>query len=541
MSTEEREGTVGTPAGARWGAGLEAALVVLSVVFFLLNTIGGAAFKSLTADEATHNLFGRAVLDGRTADLPLPAQGGAAADALGTWLLGRARALASADAQVDALFWARLPTALLGALLVVAMWALARRLGGTWAGVTAAWLAAWCPTLLGHAKWQTADVPTALGMVGGTLAIVAFLERPDARRGALAAAAVGAAQLGKVTMLLLLPAFALLAVLAWLAARRRLETGARRRLAGRFAAGVAGAVLASVVLINSAYAGWRSFRPARECPLRVVAATVGRVPAAAALPVPVAVGYLRTVQAALDDRRSGHWAYFHGRHSRTGFLAYYPVLAAMKATPAELALAALFAWLLATRRLRLARADLAVGLIAAAFVASQMFGVAVQIGIRYMLPAWTLGLVLVARAASAGRRRVLVAVAVLAFAHAYSSGRAFPHHLSYFNALAGGRCSAWRWFNDSNLSWGQDDFYLQEWRSQQREPVLVNPGRPAPGLIAIDANVLVGLDPDQAAHSAWLRENYRPAGCVTPAWIVFRVPDDRRLRDLAAAAYRSTR
>jgi hypothetical protein len=83
----------------------------------------------------------------------------------------------------------------------------------------------------------------------------------------------------------------------------------------------------------------------------------------------------------------------------------------------------------------------------------------VNIGLRYLLPALPFVFVVAGSAAAhlvsrgGGGRRI--AVVVLAW---YAGGTLWhhPHHLAFFNEIAGGPYGGYRYLVDSNLDWGQD-------------------------------------------------------------------------------------
>jgi hypothetical protein len=93
--------------------------------------------------------------------------------------------------------------------------------------------------------------------------------------------------------------------------------------------------------------------------------------------------------------------------------------------------------------------------------------------------------------------------------------RYHPHHLSYFNQIAGGPDNGWKWLAESNIDWGQDLLLLKEWLDQHPEatasmqlayyggvpPHLLGVKGaaiqyqygPQPGWYAVSVNALVGM------------------------------------------------
>ncbi len=83
-----------------------------------------------------------------------------------------------------------------------------------------------------------------------------------------------------------------------------------------------------------------------------------------------------------------------------------------------------------------------------------------QIGHRHLLPIYPFLFVAAGEAVSrlvAWRRPIGLAVAaVLGLWYGVGTLRVHPHHLAYFNEIAGGPANGWRLLVDSNLDWGQD-------------------------------------------------------------------------------------
>ncbi|MDD5687142.1 MAG: glycosyltransferase family 39 protein [Elusimicrobia bacterium] len=86
-----------------------------------------------------------------------------------------------------------------------------------------------------------------------------------------------------------------------------------------------------------------------------------------------------------------------------------------------------------------------------------------QLGLRYILPVYPFLFVLagsvvnVFNAVNANSKIVKkMAVLFLCLWYLYSAVRIFPHHLAYFNEFIGGPKNGWKYVVESNLDWGQD-------------------------------------------------------------------------------------
>lgn len=367
------------------------------------------------------------------------------------------------------LWLARLPTVLLGAALggLVFLWG--RELFGFPGGALALFLYTFCPNVLAHSHLVTTDVATALGMFGATYALWRYRRLPGPARLAVAAAAFGAAQLTKATALFLVPIFLLVAVVEWLRLRRggrrssqvagggggdedgktgaSGETrGARRRWAAVSAAAAMlapGAALgaAALLALNLGFAGEKTLAPlSRYAPVSRPFRALQALPVVRDLPIPLPLPYLAGIDMVTRDARAGLPSYFHGRFGYRGFWNYYLVATLIKVPVGTLALLALAAWLAATGRVRAPDAE-AFLLVPAAFLFAYLsFAFEVQIGLRYLLPAFPFLFVFAGRVAAwkplASRHGA--AVGLLAAWTAVSSLAVHPHYIPYFNELIGG-------------------------------------------------------------------------------------------------------
>jgi hypothetical protein len=176
----------------------------------------------------------------------------------------------------------------------------------------------------------------------------------------------------------------------------------------------------------------------------------------------------------------------------------------------------------------------------------------IQIGERYLLPAYAFFILLSACATPAvlAWRRGPVLVLLVGLLHAGPTLAAAPGGtLSYFNALAGGRRGGHRVLLDSNLDWGQDLPRLAAW--MRREGVATvqlgyqgsddparfgivhedlpgdhlyparPPSRPLEGAVVVSPNLLFGLAPRFEGAYAALRE--RPPDARAGVFFVFRL------------------
>ncbi|MEU5366827.1 phospholipid carrier-dependent glycosyltransferase [Streptomyces sp. NPDC005925] len=384
-------------------------------------------------------------------------------------VLGRRLLYESGNDPWRLMLWARLPVIALTLLFGLVVYAFARELAGTGAGLVALALYVFSPDLVAHGSLATLDVPAA----GFVLTSVWLLWR--ARHGRswclpLAGVALGAALATKMSTL---PAVPVLLVPAARAGLRAVSGGNSRRARARAFAYAGVVAVAAVAVVWAAYLLVDPrLRWAPRQPVPDVAGLRGLLVQLLPFPEPYRDGM--RVQFGLED---ASWQGFLFGRLYTGSRWYYMPAALLVKTP----LGALALWaagtvaVVAVRRLRPAAPYLLAA--PAVLLAAAMLGTR-NLGTRYalflpMFLAVAAGCVLVTAAhrhrpavpSATGARAVpvvtgaravpVVTGALVAFA-AVSSLRTFPFYLPYSNEAFGGPAKTRLRLHDSNVDWGQD-------------------------------------------------------------------------------------
>lgn len=358
----------------------------------------------------------------------------------------------------ELLFRGRLAVVGLGMGLAAAVFLWTRGRWGPWAAGLALGLCVLSPEVLAHGALVTTDVGIALFFFLAVVSFDAALRRGGTWRPLACGLALGAALATKFSAVLLAPVLGSLAVLHLLAG----EGDPRRRAAALARVLLAMAVLAPAVLWASygfhaslspdpaveAAIDWRGVTPAPPA-----AAGVARlVRRAGVLPEAFVYGFLRFLRHS-----EARPAFLLGQVSPTGWWYYFPATLALK-TP--LALFALLAIAQATRRRHTPRwrEELVLWAPVVVYLGFSMAR-GLNIGHRHLLPLAPFLFAAAGRAAlwardSRGWARPAL-VGLLGAWYASAALSVHPHHLAYFNELAGGPARAYRLLVDSNLDWGQ--------------------------------------------------------------------------------------
>jgi hypothetical protein len=307
-----------------------------------------------------------------------------------------------------------------------------------------------------------------------------FLARRTAGSLCLAGAALGMALISKFSGLFLIPVLAALHAIEWWQ-----RGGLSWKHALRSAA-VMGAIPVAIVALAYLPETVRYLRHPSAAPQLVeriqpetaMGRTLYAVGKGLRLP---AFTWLVGFESNERHDRNGHPAYLLGKTREIGgWWHYFPVAFAVKAPDALLlgvlaALALAARWLARARlveRLRALPMAWFVLLVPSALYWALAVRSHINIGVRHLLPVWPLLLVAVAAAlVQAGRHRGWrVLIAVMIAVHAAEAVATYPHHLSFFNAVAGGPARGPEYLLDSNLDWGQDLKFLRRWQVQHGDP-----------------------------------------------------------------------
>jgi 4-amino-4-deoxy-L-arabinose transferase-like glycosyltransferase len=504
------------------------------ILAFCLIALLSSVHKTRIIDERAHIRYGERILDDGIRDAR-PDDGSSPLSVLNAiayrWardasLRGGPAFLGLEDEKV-----ARLPTLAVGAALLGLIWLFASSAFGRGVGLFALLLAALSPTLTAHAKWVTTDMIGCLGFAAGFFGITQFLVRPGSRSALLMVLAVALAQVAKASTLLLFPLFFGLGAIALTKAWMR-----GGRFPKRFAGWLAGAAIAlaagTLLVVNLSYRSWSIDTPlAERYAGQAFPRAAGLLDAIFGGRLPIADPFVKRFELVHAHNEKGHNTYFLGQRGFRSWVLYFPTVVLIKTPLPLLGLAGVSFALLATRRRRGDGYDLYLLLGMAGLLLFAMFGMKINLGHRHILALYPLLICFAARAATdfgARRRLVQGGVGALAALLAIESLSVAPHHLSYFNPLIGSRCNAWKWVSDSNLNWGQDEWYLREWKDRVAPDAHVNPDRPVTGTVVVDINLITRKYMGGNDERYWLVENFEPEGCITPGWLIYRIPGPQR-------------
>ncbi|ELP30524.1 ArnT family glycosyltransferase [Rhodopirellula baltica] len=387
-------------------------------------------------------------------------------------------------------------------ILVAAAWA--TRLYGKAAGIGAALM--WCfyPSMIGFGALISGDAQAAAMTITTLYFFRNWLDSCDWGSTIALGALVGLTVLTKFSLLVL---FGLLPFL-WLTIRFaenafKLPDG--RSIATQLVHGVVGLIFA-LIIVNSIYGFKGSLRPLDSYQFisKTLVGSSGwdedtslgnrfRGTAVGVVPVPFPEDMVRGIDLQKWDFDRERWSYFAGQWQTHGWWYYYFFGLAAK-TPVGMLLLAIVAGMGAAWH-RSWRANWRDEWILLFVFVAMLMAASLETGLnrhlRYVLPIIPLAFVLISRvflvfeaeasldvgdvSSTTWRRKgglqLLVGCSTVAFIIA-SLGN-YPFSLSYFNGLVGGAKQADQWFNASNIGWGQDLLEVRRWQhdNPRKRPV----------------------------------------------------------------------
>jgi 4-amino-4-deoxy-L-arabinose transferase-like glycosyltransferase len=357
-------------------------------------------------------------------------------------------------------FLARLPIVWLFLAMALVGFRFARRFWRGQAGLLTLLLLLLDPNLMAHGRYTTTDLGGTLILLVATMALWKLWSAEKSKMSFVAAAgvALGLALGSKLSNLVFMPIFALLAVLPLY------DWGHDWRGAGLRLLRLAAAASLALLVVWAVYGfEWGAFRFVSPGWSTLNSATG---------PAPT---LLAGIEQIVRISGGGRPSFLMGQFSDEGFWYYFPVAFAVK-TPlvSQLAMLLAAALLLAKRRTRLKAAWLLIPFLAFFLVSMQS---ALNIGYRHLLPILpflyvTVGGVTGSHNDSARWARTnwlppRAPAALLVAALLLVNLGIYPHYLSFFNPLAGGPANGFKVLVDSNIDWGQDLIRLQQWTAAQ--------------------------------------------------------------------------
>ncbi|OGW79351.1 MAG: hypothetical protein A3G33_03150 [Omnitrophica bacterium RIFCSPLOWO2_12_FULL_44_17] len=519
------------------------------VFFFLaiilaLNAIG-LYHKQFTYDEGRHYEFGTKMLElksDRYDDSKMPVSA-LNAMPLKIWTMIEPYKWSQPFRSLRKMQRARFVTTLFSVLLATFVFRWAKALYGITAGFISLTLYSFSPNILAHSRLITTDL---FGACMTTIALYSYWRFIKAGRWGRAlgsAFVLGLCQLTKYSCVFLYPIFLLIAIAIYspvvLELIRKRSYLLLLRNAGRFFATAVLFIIISLIPINLGFYCNKSFTKLSQYTFKSDFFTrlQPKILQIADFPVPTPVPYLEGLDwVKYHDETGkgfGNVYLFETLRKGKGFIGYY-FFAWLYKVPLTAQLFFILALLTFFRKKsqRCSIQDELFILIPVVFFFIYLnFFFQAQMGIRLFLAVIPLVHVFCGRLfinwpnfRPAAKN---LTIGLLVF-YIVSTLSYTPHFLSYFNELVLDRKFTYRILGDSNIDWGENQWYLEQYVKKHPESI-VTPPAPIAGRVIVTINDLTGVNEDPNKYR-WLRENFKPVDHVAYSYLVYQVSGDQLQR-----------
>ncbi|MEW5807739.1 MAG: phospholipid carrier-dependent glycosyltransferase [Acidobacteriota bacterium] len=460
---------------------IQITMLAVLLAVFAVQAVGGIWNNAATYDEVAHLPAGYAYIrkgDFRfnpehpplvkmLAALPLltmeipPVEQNPHWNSNNEWLFGRYFLYHSGINADNAIFLGRLPMVLLGILLGFLVFKWSQEIYGTGAGLFSLFLFCFEPNVIASSQVIHTDLGFSLFLVLSLYLFWKAMQEPSRKRFILAGMSFGLALSTKFTALILIPVYLALILLylfedrAAFAFRRflfRKEDRLTLRLRLYFALSSFALLLLTAMIVLIISYGFTS---------------VGR--------------YFDGLSFVLDHNRKGNPAFLFGMYSDSGWWYYFLLAFAVK-TPIPVII--IFASALLSFGRDLFKNFKTPGnfylLIPVLLLLFFTAAGRINIGLRHILPVYPLLFIFSGRlfsfigsSTSKANSTSLIIIFALLLWLLGSAIFIFPHHLAYFDELAGGPSNGYKYLADSNLDWGQDLIRLKKFLQEEGEDSVI--------------------------------------------------------------------
>lgn len=312
------------------------------------------------------------------------------------------------------------------------------------------------PDLIAHASVVTPDSAAMACFFATSVASALWLSTPTWKRCGVLGVALGAMQTVKYTGVVFFPVIGLLASWQMISGNAAWSlSGWKRGIAQLLAIGaICLLVIATAYRFQGLWEPWGSYA-FQSADLRTVQELTSGLKS---LPVPLPKDLLLGIDAQRAIMEGAHPTFLNGEWSLSGFRSYFFWATVYKLPLVVLGLSLAGGWIVLRDRSIPWSDCLAVGLPIGVLVTIASFS-SMQLGFRYIMPVLPVMACLCGVAMSGldrCGRKLRLGMSSIVVLGLVSVWRFHPHHLSYFNELAGGPAGGRYHLVDSNIDWGQD-------------------------------------------------------------------------------------
>jgi Dolichyl-phosphate-mannose-protein mannosyltransferase len=510
-------------------------VVILLAGIFLLEVVS-IRHKTFTADEEHHYGYGWNILM-LNADSRIVGNGTLmpfnSMNALPR-LIGRQLPSSNFRDFMTNKYTGRYVTILFSLLLAFYVFKWSRDLYGNIAGYFSLFLFAFSPNIIAHSRLITNDIFATCLMTMSLYYYWKFLSSGGWKLASITAVLVGICQIVKYSLLSLYPIFLVILVFYYgTQVAMIIREGKWKVIGNNFLIFVKYAVfffLISLLIINAGFLFHGTFSPLSEYHFKSLSFQniQSRSGFLGQIPLPLPTLYLEGPDDRKWEEETGEHGnnYLFGERRNPGYFIGYFFWAYLYKVPLALQfiiLLSLIAYLKNRREYAFSKNEIFLCIPVLLFAVYLNFFPFIQSGLRFTILVFPLLLVFAGNLVKNWEFftwRARLGIGALGAYLIISVLSYFPHYLCYFNELVPDRKMAYKILADSNLEWGQNRGYLEEYLKEHPE-VMRFPKAPTAGRIVVAVNKLVGIF--RPWECRWLRDNFEPVDHVAYSFLVFDV------------------
>ncbi|MBI3190751.1 glycosyltransferase family 39 protein [archaeon] len=364
------------------------------------------------------------------------------------------------------LFLTRLPIAIMSLILGIFIFVWARKLYGDKAAIFSLILFCFEPTIIAHSAVATTDMTAATFVFIAMYFFWRFYERRTNYNGVVAGIFLGLALLTKFTALLLLPIVLFLFLYKFRPIRKNIKL-----IVLYFALAfvvVWGFYGFQVDTINNTVHSIdksqdfinKTFGDAEKTVINSVINT----------PLPAA-SYFTAFGYNIYHSYEGHGAYLFGQYSEHGWLYYYILAFAIKATIPLIIFIFIFLAFMLARKMKFDLSKEIFVLVPIIIFFVVLSALKLNIGLRHLLPVYPFLFVILGKLFQVkfkkAKRRIFNAIVILLVVWSIAEAMLIlPYNMSYFNEFVGPR-NGYLYLSDPDVDWGQWLKYLSTYTNDK--------------------------------------------------------------------------
>jgi Dolichyl-phosphate-mannose-protein mannosyltransferase len=543
-------------------------------LFFVLLNITSLSFPlkaSLTYDETYHYQSAKAILSGQPSkrgETNIDDRNIMPANALNFLVSETIKTSISKPlTQSQVIFFGKLATIFVSSVLGIYVFFWARQLYGGGAGLLALCLYVLDPNIIAHSQLFTQDIFGAFGVFLATYYFWNFLKFGGRRNAILSMFTFGIAQITRYTAVYLAPIYLIL-TLGFYGATildniksknfKSILLGLKSAIKYTFLL-----VLTTILVINIGFSFDRTFTKIGDYQFasRGFNSLKESLQILRNLPIPVPYSYFRGLDMGKYKQETAFGnqpTYLMGKlglenGKKIGEGAYF-FIAFLYKVPIATQLILFIATICLFRfRRKSFWQNEAFLIVPSLFYFVALSFSSAQIGVRYVLMIFPFLFVFCGQAVINWTKWVTqykIFIISLVSYLLISNLSYFPHYLSYFSEFLLDRKMSYTILADSNLDWGQNQNYLQQYLEKNPDSLyvayeriggifddperqiardsrgFVNPQKFHGKMVVVTANQLVGVTTDPK-HFQWLREHQKPIDHIAYSYLVFKIqPQD---------------